>query len=749
MQLLNWFDLPCPDSAYTEFLSGKQTWMNKENKTVSKLPAPPVAKNLLADSQRKRKLEETTIEQTSQPVTNSTVKREIAPVRKPTAVKTRVGTVAGKTAVPKTITGRPPLSRSEAAKKPITNTVNKPIMPPKKRPAYDVKGRLQDLEQHFEETNSKLGESTMLIETMTKKLDKSDSTSKFALIVSELINFKSGLEQQVVKKQLEVSEMEKELELLRSQKKSSQSELKTEIEGLKKLLMDERNDFESKIKVLERDMEELKLELQSSKSEIATYKVTISTQAAVQFQLESEISILKSKLSTQNDVVQDQSTVIESREKEILDLKTIVEESKQKIFEHEEMRKKLHNEIQELKGNIRVFCRVRPQLNEEVRSEESKMVVLDEKPNVIELVQSLESASGNKLSKSYPFQFDKVFDSKSKQSEVFEEISQLVQSALDGYNISIFAYGQTGSGKTYTMQGPENIMGADAGSDDSGMIPRAVEQIFECVEKLKEHKWSYEMEAQYLEIYNETLRDLLTKSNNSNEKYDIKHDAATSKTIVTNAKVIKVSSPTQIYDLLKTASENRAVAATACNERSSRSHSVFSLRLQGYNNATEETRFGVLNLIDLAGSERLAQSKAAGDRLKETQNINKSLSALGDVIAALSNKENHIPYRNSKVYNINKLTYLLQNSLGGNSKTLMFVNVSPSADSFNESLCSLRFATKVDNFNLGEQLPDWHCKEANLVQITKIILIRTFKTRSPILRYLQFVAPQMNLDFVS
>ena len=252
------------------------------------------------------------------------------------------------------------------------------------------------------------------------------------------------------------------------------------------------------------------------------------------------------------------------------------------------------------------------------------------------------------MSKSYPFQFDKVFDGKSKQEDVFEEISQLVQSALDGYNISIFAYGQTGSGKTYTMQGPENII-EEIGGVDSGMIPRAVEQIYDCVEKLKEHQWSYEMEAQYLEIYNETLRDLLASSPNSTEKYDIKHDAATSKTTVTNAKVVKVSSPVEIYGLLKTASSNRAVASTACNERSSRSHSVFSLRLQGYNNSTQETRYGVLNLIDLAGSERLSQSKAKGDRLKETQNINKSLSALGDVIAALANKDNHIPYRNSKV----------------------------------------------------------------------------------------------------
>jgi kinesin family protein C1 len=117
--------------------------------------------------------------------------------------------------------------------------------------------------------------------------------------------------------------------------------------------------------------------------------------------------------------------------------------------------------------------------------------------------------------------------------------------------------------------------------------------------------------------------------------------------------------------------------------------SVFTLRLNGTNSITTESSEGILNLIDLAGSERLAQSGATGDRLKETQAINKSLSCLGDVIAALANKDQHIPYRNSK------LTYLLQNSLGGNSKTLMFVNVSPLSIHFNETLNSLRFATKV------------------------------------------------------
>lgn len=124
-------------------------------------------------------------------------------------------------------------------------------------------------------------------------------------------------------------------------------------------------------------------------------------------------------------------------------------------------------------------------------------------------------------------------------------------------------------------------------------------------------------------------------------------------------------------------------------------YSVFTLRLAGKNSITDESSEGVLNLIDLAGSERLSQSGATGDRLRETQAINKSLSCLGDVIYAIANKDPHVPYRNSK------LTYLLQNSLGGNSKTLMFVNISPLMSNFNETLCSLRFATKVNSCTIG------------------------------------------------
>lgn len=232
-----------------------------------------------------------------------------------------------------------------------------------------------------------------------------------------------------------------------------------------------------------------------------------------------------------------------------------------------------------------------------------------------------------------------------------------------------------------------------------GMIPRAMEQVFNTSQDLKEKGWQYTIEASFLEIYNETIRDLLG-SGDANTKHEVKlvnptNTGNTHEVMVTNVKTVNVTSESQVYSLLEKATQNRAVAATQCNERSSRSHSVFRLKLVGENQLTGEKCQGTLNLIDLAGSERLSQSCSTGERLRETKNINKSLSNLGNVIMALANKEQHIPYRNSK------LTFLLQNSLGGNSKSLMFVNISPKEESLQETLCSLRFATKVNQCNIG------------------------------------------------
>jgi kinesin family protein C1 len=348
----------------------------------------------------------------------------------------------------------------------------------------------------------------------------------------------------------------------------------------------------------------------------------------------------------------------------------------------------LHNKLLEMKGNIRVFCRMRPSNSEEqkdgcpIEAFEAKDEATQEE-GILKGVKLAFTGARSGRAESHEFKVDRVFPPVTTQAEVFSEISQLVQSALDGYKVCVFAYGQTGSGKTHTMIGGKD-------EDTMGIIPRSVAQIFKAADGLKKRGWDFEIEASFLEVYNETVRDLL--GGKSDLKHEIKHDQA-GRTTVTNLKSFKVQRPEQVHELINKADSNRSIGQTSMNERSSRSHSVFTMHLRGSNASTGQTNEGTLNLIDLAGSERLNNSKATGDRLKETQAINKSLSALGDVITALAKEETggHIPYRNSK------LTYLLQNSLGGDAKTLMFANVSPAMASAGETLCTMRFATKVNS----------------------------------------------------
>uniref|UniRef100_A0A4W3H696 Kinesin family member C1 n=1 Tax=Callorhinchus milii TaxID=7868 RepID=A0A4W3H696_CALMI len=346
-------------------------------------------------------------------------------------------------------------------------------------------------------------------------------------------------------------------------------------------------------------------------------------------------------------------------------------------------------------GNIRVFCRVRPLLDSETDKckdmSHVQFTTNDKKAIVLAKMEESRTGRDRKVELKYDFSFDHVFNPKARQVEVFEEIAQLVQSALDGYNVCIFAYGQTGSGKTYTMEGPDDIT-----TETNGMIPRAVNQIFLSAAKMESMGWTFNFTANFLEIYNESLRDLLVTKPEKNTEYEIKLVSSTSEQLhVTNLKYVPVSTEAEVHKLLTVAKANRSVAKTAANDRSSRSHSVFQLQIHGKHAQRELQCTSILSLVDLAGSERLDKSQSKGDRLREAQAINTSLSCLGHVITSLSNKDSHIPYRNSK------LTYLLQSSLGGNSKTLMFVNISPLDENFSESLNSLRFASKVNECIIG------------------------------------------------
>ncbi|KAF5360043.1 hypothetical protein D9758_007622 [Tetrapyrgos nigripes] len=512
-----------------------------------------------------------------------------------------------------------------------------------------------------------------------------------------------------------------------------------EIANLKKQHANEMMDMEIKLQRQERMLREAQEDLRVCREDLERERATTSTlKATMSHQSNSNLTLTaeNTALKARDEARQSQMDADAQR---IAELNRELEEERKKnaalnweVMESEAVRRKLHNMVQELKGNIRVFCRVRPVLPsdlpetssgssaaalttststediEKLQEELTANMTFPDRRDHKEIVlrSSSESATGQERIETYAFSFDRVFEPESTQAQVFEEISMLAQSCIDGYNVCIFAYGQTGSGKSFTMEGGLT-------ETTQGMIPRAVQQVFRGAEQLKAKGWEYKMEGQFLEIYNETINDLLGKGEFDKKKHEIKHDLKTGSTRVTDITILPLNSPSQVRTLLASAQSRRSVAATLMNERSSRSHSVFTLRISGTNASTGESCEGCLNLVDLAGSERINVSFGAGfgtgtgtggsgsdkERLRETQSINKSLSALGDVIAALGEKgdkgDKHVPYRNSK------LTYLLQNSLSGNSKTLMVLNLSPLAGHLNESLTSLRFATKVNNTTIG------------------------------------------------
>ena len=369
-------------------------------------------------------------------------------------------------------------------------------------------------------------------------------------------------------------------------------------------------------------------------------KLTESTVASASLEssmrsLQAQVDFLQSDSMSQSRAFADLESQTQNALREAI-------EAKDKLRAEETLRRKLHNQVQELKGNIRVFCRVRPPLGAD-EPDPARITFPDSGLDSKELEvmgQEEKSSLGTITTKKHAFAFDRVFVPRSQNAEVFDEISQLVQSALDGYNVCIFCYGQTGSGKTHTM------------SSADGMIPRAVNQIYETAQSLEEKGWRYSMEGSFIEVYNEAINDLLGRAEDlDKKKHEIRHDTQRCRTTITDVNAVTLDSPGRVEEVLRQADANRSVAATRANERSSRSHSVFILRLTGSNSITGEKCEGTLNLVDLAGSERLSHSGATGDRLKETQSINKSLSCLGDVIGALGQgKEGgHVPYRNSKV----------------------------------------------------------------------------------------------------
>ena len=333
--------------------------------------------------------------------------------------------------------------------------------------------------------------------------------------------------------------------------------------------------------------------------------------------------------------------------------------------------------------NIKVCLRIRPMsLQEKSRNDVA----------CIEPVSNEQLILKHKnLRRSYTFNL--VFGQESSQEDIFFNcsIDKLIDSALDGYSVTIFAYGQTGSGKTYTIMGRDDAINEKILKNNkySGIMPKSINYIWSTVSRRKE---KFYIKVSFLEIYNEQINDLLNPTNaNLQIRWEQKQGF-----FVGGLLVIECKKPEDIVEIILQGTKNRKKGSHDLNKDSSRSHSILTVYLISEVQSGSETykKYGKISFVDLAGSERLKETHSKGGMLKETGNINKSLFVLGKVISALTDKKNtnqHIPYRDSK------LTMLLMDSIGGTAKTLMIACVSPSSQYSDETMSTLNYASRTMN----------------------------------------------------
>jgi len=333
--------------------------------------------------------------------------------------------------------------------------------------------------------------------------------------------------------------------------------------------------------------------------------------------------------------------------------------------------------------NVRVVVRCRPLNDKEKNVMKCTIAVkCDEARGSVTVQQSASRSSDPPK----VFTFDRVFGPESKQTDVYNDAARaIVEGVLEGYNGTIFAYGQTGTGKTFTMEGVRSEPNL------RGIIPNSFAHIFGFISKL-DGETKFLVRVSYLEIYNENVRDLLGKDQNATLEVKERPDVGV---YVKDLSAYVVNNADDMDKTMSLGNKNRSVGATNMNAESSRSHAIFTIILERSEkgpDGQQHLRMGKLHMVDLAGSERQAKTGATGDRLKEANKINLSLSTLGNVISALvDGKSTHIPYRNSK------LTRLLQDSLGGNSKTVMIANMGPAGYNMDETISTLRYANRAKN----------------------------------------------------
>lgn len=367
-----------------------------------------------------------------------------------------------------------------------------------------------------------------------------------------------------------------------------------------------------------------------------------------------------------------------------------------------------------MSGNVKVVARFRPPNALELREGGEITVDFDDGQDTTVKING-GPTSGPEAD---GFTFDRVFPMGARQQDVFEYgIKETVEDVINGYNGTIFAYGQTGSGKTFTM------MGSDIDDDSlKGIIPRIIEQIFASIE-LAPANQEFLVKVAYMEIYMERIRDLLVPENDNLQVHEEKSRGV----YIKGLSDYYVGGRDEVFHHMRRGGNNRKVSSTNMNAESSRSHSIFLVTIQQKNLDTGTQKTGNLYLVDLAGSEKVGKTGASGQTLEEAKKINKSLSALGGVINSLTDgKSSHIPYRDSK------LTRILQESLGGNSRTTLIINASPCAYNLDETISTLRFGVRAKSIKNKARV------NAELSPTELKALLR--KAQSDAAKYTQYIA---------
>ncbi|XP_039579973.1 kinesin-like protein KIFC1, partial [Passer montanus] len=418
-----------------------------------------------------------------------------------------------------------------------------------KRPPWDLRGQLGDLRGALGQAQERL--QGLDSEKRQLESERRQLRERLQQLQSELGQSESRESSSL---ELEVSQCREELEQSRGREEALEAKVQR-LQAEEEQRRQERDEALGRARALSEQLENTEAQLQQTQQQLQ--------------EKQGQVSALQELEASQ---------------------RTLLAEHEERIHLLEMERRRLHNDVQELRGNIRVFCRVRPLLPEEQERQRGMphLHFPPEDARSLVLTRPDDSQVGRerRAELRYDFSFDRVFPPGASQQDIFQEIQLLVQSALDGYPVCIFAYGQTGSGKTFTMEGP-----APPGAPESrGMIPRAVRHLFLGARDLAGKGWQYGFSASFLEIYNEGLRDLLLARGQRASELEIRRLAPGSDELhVPNLTWVPVHSEEQVQELLLRAGSQRSVARTGLNERSSRSHSVFQLRIQGRHAARDLT----------------------------------------------------------------------------------------------------------------------------------------------------------------